>query len=97
MITINQNVLDKALAKWGEWSQVEMCIEECSELILALQKRKRDDSEEKQANVIEELADVRITIESLIQLIGESEVQKVVDHKIDRLERRIDQDDETIM
>ena len=49
-----------AVRLWGEHSQADQCIEECSELIQAIIKFRRGLANSRQ--VIEELADVEIMI-----------------------------------
>jgi len=56
----------KAIDTWGAMSQVDMAIEECSELIKSLIKRRRNPSNPVTTNnVLEEMADVAIMIEQL--------------------------------
>ena len=54
---INEELLEKAIDVWGFDAQCEMIIEECLELVLALQKLKRvrGDKKQKFDNVIDEI------------------------------------------
>ena len=89
------NVLKDAIETYGTSSQVDMAIEEMSELIKALCKERRVHLQpgkhaEAQANVIEEIADVAIMLEQLLIIFDKDNlVQEEVDYKIDRLEQRL--------
>ena len=86
---------DKALEKWGEDSQLRMCIEEMSELTKELCKYMRllrsegiDDVENKllqtKKNIIEETADVLNCVEQMALIFGEDEVAKVRKEKVEK-------------
>lgn len=86
---------DKALEKWGEDSQLRMCVEEMSELTKELCKYMRlirsegiDDVEEKllktKQNIIEETADVLNCVEQMALIFGEEEVAKIRKEKVER-------------
>jgi len=85
-------VLNRAIEKFGFEKQVEMIIEECAELIVALQKLKRDRGEDylkKLFNVQDEIADVKIMIRQAEILFEDPIINKRVEFKINRLEKRI--------
>lgn len=86
-------LLHEAINKWGVQAQIDMVIEECLELALALQKlkRKRGDTEEKHLAVIDEIADVRIIIEQAIIIFADpsDKIQKRIDFKMNRLKDRL--------
>ena len=91
------NVLKEAIETFGISAQVDMAIEEMSELTKALCKERRirlqfqPEHTKAQANVIEEIADVAIMLEQLLIIFDkDNEIQKEVDYKIDRLEQRLD-------
>ena len=88
---IDDIILDKAIKTWGIEAQLEMVIEECMELALALQKlkRKRGDSNQKIVNVIDEIADVKIIIRQAEKIFGSEPVNKRVDFKMNRLTERL--------
>lgn len=102
MIMENNNIHDmilaRALVQYGFNAQIEMIIEECSELILALQKLKRTngDNEEKLENVIDEVADVKIMIRQAEIMFGEEKVNERVCFKMNRLYNRLSSDKELI-
>lgn len=61
-------VLKQAIDTYGKDAQLDMVIEECSELIKAICKYKRNNVNEYFVEVLEEAADVRIMLEQ-IQLL----------------------------
>lgn len=73
----------KTVKKWGEEAQYDQAIEECAELITALQhlKRKKND---RQA-VINELADVTLMLGQLTWMFGENQVQQAIGSKLKKL------------
>lgn len=82
-------ILDRAIKQYGVEAQLDMLVEECSELILAIQhmKRKRCGWEE----VVEEIADVRIMTSQFHALDGISDMIYMKEReKIERLEKRLD-------
>ena len=89
------DVLRDAIATYGIAAQVDMAIEEMSELTKALCKERRTQlvpgkHAEAHANVIEEIADVAIMLKQLLVMFDkDGEIQKEVDYKIDRLEQRL--------
>ena len=89
------DVIKAAIATYGYPAQVDMAIEEMSELTKALCKERRTmlmpgKHAEAHANVIEEIADVAIMLAQLLLIFDrDNEIQKEVDYKIDRLEQRL--------
>lgn len=77
-------ILQQAINAFGEYAQIDMAIEEMSELIQALSKHKRG----KEHNVEEEIADVEIMIEQL-RLMKDKFDNDKIDHiramKLNRL------------
>lgn len=88
-----RELLHQAINKWGVDAQIEMIIEECLELAVALQKlkRKRGDHEQKLVAVIDEIADVRIIIEQAIIIFADpdNKIQQRIDFKMNRLSERL--------
>lgn len=78
-----------AIEKWGVGLQVEMAIEECSELIQAIQKVKRNDTIVANSHVCEEIADVEIMIEQLRGIFESDIIDQYKAEKLERLEIRI--------
>ena len=87
---------NKAEELWGELAQYDQAIEEMAELIVAINKYKRKklygeyknrpDIEE---NLIEELADVRLCLEQITEYVGEQNVEKMLDVKLDKLKEEM--------
>lgn len=79
--------LTKAIETFGTVAQIDMAIEECSELINALckwRRRRVGDSE-----VVTEIADVQIMMAQMALMFGWDEVDEERQKKLTRLERRI--------
>jgi hypothetical protein len=83
-----RDLLFKARQLWSKESQIDMAIEECSELIQALQHYRRGRCEW-HLNVAEELADVSLTIDQLI-MYDPIAYSYYVAKKLRRLKRLID-------
>lgn len=85
-----EQVLKEAIKCWGADKQIDMIIEECGELIVALQKLKRGG---KTDHVIDEIADVSIMMKQAGIIFGASAqlaIQERMEFKINRLKGRID-------
>lgn len=84
------------LDKYGESSQIDVCIEEMSELTKELIKYKRtkiydrERHEEKRAAVVEEMSDVLFMMEYLkvIFHISEEDLENVIIEKAERTKER---------
>ncbi len=89
------DIAKKAIEKWGMEPQMDMAIEELSELIQAVCKVKRtlgNDSElsKRMDNLYEEIADVEIMICQLKEMFNcTTQVDTYKNSKIIRLEKRI--------
>lgn len=84
----DREVCKQAIVKFGPQSQIDMCIEECSELINALEKYRRGRNTKE--DVITEIADVQIMCEQMQELFGNIAVAVERDRKIRRLIERIE-------
>lgn len=83
-----ENVLKDAVAVFGEEMQINVAIEELSELIKELCKHKRGCGNE--MHIAEEMADVKIILEELEIIFGNSKrVKSWYKDKVMRLERNI--------
>lgn len=93
-MTIDRIILSRAIAKWGAALQTDLLQEECIELALAIQKYKRPggDSSQKFADLIDEIADVRIMIEQAYLLFDRDLINERVQYKLERLEKRLNND-----
>jgi NTP pyrophosphatase (non-canonical NTP hydrolase) len=92
-------IISEAIAYYGESKQIDMAIEEMSELIKALCKSKRasagDARQAAHANTTEEIADVFIMLVQMIKIFDcADDVQNTVDQKIDRLKKRMQEQKE---
>lgn len=83
------NVMIDALEYYGNNPQVDVAIEEMSELIKELLKNRR--GEENRSMIADEMADVYIMIEQLKFIFGinETELKVNAEFKIQRLKNRI--------
>lgn len=77
------------IKKWGVEFQIDMMIEECAELIQALQKYKRGTSFKTISNMYEELADVEIMSEQMRIVFSSTTIDFEKERKIRKLETRI--------
>lgn len=89
-MTSNQSSIEsicrRALDTWGAEAQIDQCIEECAELTVELQHRKRGRPE----HAAEEIADAIIVLHQMRLLIGVEAVDTKVREKLARLEKRLD-------
>ena len=81
-------VLQLAIEEFGKQEQIDMAIEECAELINALEKLRRNRVEP--IDVITEIADVQIMTQQLAYMFGEKEVAAERTRKVERLKGRIE-------
>lgn len=84
-----EEVFKRAIAEWGIQSQIDMFIEESSELTKAFMKLRRargtEDEERCLKEVVEEIADVMNCIEQMRYYFGGKEVDLVREKKLERL------------
>jgi hypothetical protein len=92
---ISQKLLEQMIQKYGESSQLDIAIEECSELIKSISKFKRENNNEdlkfRIASIAEEEADVRIMLEQIdiMMLKHDPEYTSRVKCEMQRKETRI--------
>lgn len=88
-------IYEQAISRWGGISQSDMMVEECAELIQALNKFKRAKGDENLSkcwdNILEEIADVEIMLNQMKVLFNRDgkEIQKWKEIKLERLKKRI--------
>jgi NTP pyrophosphatase (non-canonical NTP hydrolase) len=76
----------KALKKWGNNSQMDMCIEECAELIQAINKFRRNPSAENMKALCSEVADVENMIEQVRFILKkDAMIDNIKNEKLERL------------
>ena len=92
MIIIDSDIIKRSIEHYGKDVQSTVCMEECAELIQAISKEKRGNSDKD--HLAEEMADVIICIEMLKQIynITEDEIYSWVITKQERIIRRIEKD-----
>jgi NTP pyrophosphatase (non-canonical NTP hydrolase) len=97
-----EEVLKRAISTYGTYKQVDMAIEEMSELTKALCKERRYDLKqgkhaETVKDIIEEIADVSIMLRQLLIIFDrDDEVQEQIEYKINRLEKRLQEHKEEL-
>jgi NTP pyrophosphatase (non-canonical NTP hydrolase) len=91
------NLYNEAEKYWGEIAQYDQCVEECAELIVAINKYKRkclyneyQNNPEVEENLVEELADTFMCVEQLIGYMGTDRLNKKLDEKLDKLSGQIE-------
>jgi NTP pyrophosphatase (non-canonical NTP hydrolase) len=79
-----RDIYKKTISKWGETAQYDQSIEECAELIVALQHfaRGKVDSDA----VVNELADVFLMVGQLTHMFGEDLLTAAVEKKVAKLQ-----------
>ena len=90
---MNKEILQKAIDTYGVESQIDVCIEEMSELTKALMIERINDGlfEEDWEYVVEKIADVKIMIEQLVMMFDcKDEVEEQVKFKVYRLKNRLE-------
>ena len=90
-VIIEKDVLLKAILTYGKPSQAYMAVEECAELIKAINKINREPfSAAALDNLIEELADCFITLMQLKLMVCPVALEKKINEKLIRLEKRLE-------
>lgn len=91
-------VYKKAEELWGLVAQYDQAVEEMGELIVAINKYKRKclygeyaNSAKVEANLIEEIADVKMCLEQLQDYVGEQRVNEVFELKLQKLQDEIEE------
>jgi len=86
----NKDIYNQVISKLGTISQMDMCIEECAELIQAINKVKRNNCEANKLNLLEEIADVEIMIEQMRIMVNQDKIiDKIKKEKINRLHKSL--------
>lgn len=74
---------------YGYTAQAQITVEECAELTQAICKLRRAWSDDRLANVKEELADVLIMARQLRVMLGAEDIDRIIGEKLDRQIERI--------
>lgn len=85
--TTLEAICRRALDTWGADAQIDQCVEECAELTVELQHRKRGRPD----HAAEEIADVLICAQQMRLLVGPDAVDEHVRRKLARLATRLDE------
>lgn len=89
-----KEIYQKAIDIYGKENLIHMIYEEMCELGVALSKYRRKPGAKTLRDICEEIADVQIMITQAKLMFGESEVQKFIDEKTNRLKRQIEEKEE---
>jgi len=82
-----ESIYKRAVDKWGTISQIEMTLEECIELCLAIQHLKRERIE--LMPLLEEIADVEIMCGQMRKIFDPELIDRVKVTKLERLVGRL--------
>lgn len=84
-----KQVYDAALGKWGAKMQATVAIEEMSEVIKEITKMLRGELDRE--HMAEEIADARIMLEQLCQMLNINDsVNSWMDYKVAALKRKVE-------
>ena len=90
---MDRKILRKAIDTYGTKAQMMQCIEEMAELIQAINKYFRANTDEEMAkayiSVIEEISDIQIMLEQMRIVFGDKAVDEQITAKLSRLEKRL--------
>lgn len=86
----DMKIYQDAINKWGQESQLNMLVEECAELISAVNRLRRGNTDS--VPVLEELADVDIMIEQMKMIFDRNTIESIKCSKLSRLRERINED-----
>lgn len=92
----HDNIYRKAVKLWGVDSELGMAVEECAELIVAIQHTFRTTRHFELSTLIEEIADVLIVCNQLRYIVGSNNVDKEITRKLERLSQRINGEKEAL-
>ena len=89
-------IMQQALDQWGLNAQVGQAVEECAELIVALQKYiNRTPLQKNNENILDEIADVEMMLAQIRLALGidDESLRKRIECKFDRLRRYLERDE----
>lgn len=85
-------ILDLAICCFGEDSQLLMAVEEMSELQKEICKKFRHNKDASNPELVDEVADVLITVHQVARMCGVEAVNKRISYKIGRLKENIERE-----
>lgn len=87
-----KSIYQEAVLLWGKDTQLGMALEELLELATAILKYYRDpESTVRRLDIEEEITDVEIMLCQLRHIFDETEIDKIKDNKLKRLQARIEE------
>lgn len=90
---MTSSIFQRAIDAWGQHFQIEMMVEECAELIVALKHAQRneriDKAEENENAIITEIADVQIMLEQMKLIFGKNKCDLEWARKLKRLDEKL--------
>jgi len=92
---IEIKTMQTALDQWGIAAQVGQTVEECAELIVALQKYiNRTPSLDALENIIDEIADVEMMLAQMRLVFGidDDTIRKRIEYKFEKLNKYLSED-----
>jgi NTP pyrophosphatase (non-canonical NTP hydrolase) len=84
---LEDRTFKESIVKWGEIPQMDMLVEECAELIIAIEHYKRGRVDH--IKVAEELADVYMMVQQISIIMGLPSVEQWLKEKHTRTKRRL--------
>lgn len=86
-----EEVINRAIDRWGKEKQLTHCVEEMSELTTKIMQYMFRPGRESEVydDLIEELADARLMIDCAIKAIDKYAVEKVMQNKIAKMFKQI--------
>lgn len=79
-------ILSECIRKWGTAQQMNMVMEECAELIQAVNKLMRNPCEKTIQNICSEVADVELMLKQLRKILNKDGViDNIKEEKIERV------------
>ena len=91
MRTESWEVCRKAVDKWGVDAQLDHMIEECAELIVAINHFRRNNKECRASDVESEIADVELMVEQMKLIFNPENIWKHKQEKIQRLNKLLEE------
>lgn len=89
-----ENIYKRAVEMWGTEAQSDVMVEECAELIFAIQKMKRSGTSQQMVNrynnVCEEIADVRLMLNQMEYIYNKDMINKYYKEKKEDVIKKLD-------
>lgn len=89
----DQEIFTEAIRRWGAEAQIHQAVEECAELIVAVNKvrraKDREDQSRRELELCGEIADVLNCMEQMRMTFGAEDVDRIRKEKMERLKQRL--------